>query len=90
MPGKRIQIAVVGGGAKAAALAAKAFALRKANVANIHITVFEKTEIGAHWTGKNGYTDGEQRLCTPAERDLGYPYFSNYHTGFAARVPAGI
>jgi mycobactin lysine-N-oxygenase len=86
MPGKRIQIAVIGGGAKAAALAAKAFALRKTNVANIHITVFEKTEIGAHWSGKNGYTDGEQRLCTPAERDLGYPYFSNYHTGFQEGV----
>jgi mycobactin lysine-N-oxygenase len=32
--------------------------------------------VGAHWTGKSGYTDGIQRLCTPAERDVGFPYAS--------------
>ena len=34
--------------------------------------------IGANWTGKSGYTDGVQRLCTPAERDVGFPYRSSY------------
>ena len=55
----RVEIAVIGGGAKAAALAAKAFALRRARIADIHVTVFEQSEIGAHWSGKRGYTDGE-------------------------------
>ena len=72
---KRKDIAVIGGGAKAAAIAAKAAALRQASVGNdVYVTVFEKEEIGAHWTGTGGYTDGIQRLCTPAARDVGYPY----------------
>ena len=29
---------------------------------------------GAAWSGAHGYTDGRQRLCTPAERDVGFPY----------------
>ena len=74
----RVEIAVIGGGAKAAALAAKAFALRRARIADVHVTVFEQSEIGAHWNGKRGYTDGKQRLCTPAERDVGFPYSSMY------------
>lgn len=68
------RIAVIGGGAKAAALAVKAFALRQAGIADISVTIFEKSAIGSNWTGKGGYTDGLQRLCTPAERDLGFPY----------------
>jgi mycobactin lysine-N-oxygenase len=67
-------IAVIGGGAKAAALAVKAFALRGAGIADIDLTIFEKRQIGSNWNGKGGYTDGLQRLCTPAERDLGFPY----------------
>jgi mycobactin lysine-N-oxygenase len=67
-------IAVIGGGAKAAALAAKAYALRQEGVADIGVTIFEQDVIGANWNGRAGYTDGAQRLCTPAERDLGFPY----------------
>ncbi|WP_457330773.1 SidA/IucD/PvdA family monooxygenase [Rhizobacter sp. P5_C2] len=74
---QRKEIAVIGGGAKAAALAAKAFALRQARKGDeINVTIFERQEVGAHWTGKSGYTDGIQRLCTPAERDVGFPYAS--------------
>ena len=76
--GRRLVIAVIGAGAKAAALAAKAFVLRQQKLADIHVTIFENKEIGAHWSGKNGYTDGKQRLCTPGERDLGFPYSSMY------------
>lgn len=71
------QVAVVGGGAKAAALAAKAHALREVHKGEeVQVTVFEKLEIGAHWSGRGGYTDGLQKLCTPAERDVGFPYAS--------------
>lgn len=78
MTSSRVDIAVIGGGAKAAALTAKACALRRASIADIHVTVFEQSAIGAHWSGKGGYTDGKQRLCTPAERDIGFPYTSMF------------
>ncbi len=69
-------IAVIGGGAKAAALAAKAYARRHTRIGDVHVTIFEKHRIAAHWTGKFGYTDGKQLLCTPAERNVGFPYSS--------------
>lgn len=70
-------IAVIGAGPKAAAIAAKAYCLQQVGK-EISVTVFERSEIGAHWSGRNGYTDGDQRLCTPAERDLGFPYLKTF------------
>lgn len=72
------KIAVIGGGAKAAALAAKAYALNKVAKADIQVTIFEKVKVGAHWDGNHGYTDGMQQLCTPAERDVGFPYTNSF------------
>jgi mycobactin lysine-N-oxygenase len=66
-------IAIIGAGPKAAAIAAKAHVLN-AFGAGIRVTIFEKHELGANWTGNHGYTDGQARLCTPAEHDLGFPY----------------
>jgi len=77
-PENRIELAVVGGGPKAAAVAAKAALMRELNIAQIHVTIFEPHSIGANWRGEGGYTDGVQRLCTPAERDVGYPYDSMF------------
>lgn len=71
---RKSKIAVIGGGPKAAAIAAKAHALCQTNIANVEVTIFEQYSIGANWSGKHGYTDGVQRLCTPAVRDIGYPY----------------
>jgi mycobactin lysine-N-oxygenase len=67
------RIAVVGGGPKAAAICAKVDCLRQTGV-RIEVTIFEKRAWGAAWSGAHGYTDGRQRLCTPAERDVGFPY----------------
>ncbi len=67
------KIAIVGGGPKAAAICAKVDCLRRAGV-RIDVSVFEKSAWGAAWSGAFGYTDGRQRLCTPAERDVGFPY----------------
>ncbi|MFD1558826.1 SidA/IucD/PvdA family monooxygenase [Paraburkholderia silviterrae] len=76
---RRVQIAVIGGGPKAAAIAAKAKVLRDLGIANVRVTIFEAEHIGAYWSGRDtGYTDGEQRLCTIAERDVGYPYKSMF------------
>ena len=68
------RIAVIGGGAKAAAVCAKAACLRELFNLPLEVTVFEQTRLGAAWSGGHGYTDGRQQLCTPAERDAGYPY----------------
>lgn len=81
----RQEVAIIGGGAKAAAIAAKAAALRAERIADVHVTIFERQAIGAHWDGAHGYTDGEQPLCTPAERDLGFPYD---HASFGEKVAA--
>ncbi|RTL31969.1 MAG: hydroxylase [Burkholderiales bacterium] len=72
-----IKIAVIGAGAKAAAIAAKAAVLKQTEGTEVHVTIFEPHSVGANWSGKHGYTDGVQRLCTPALRDVGYPYRSN-------------
>lgn len=73
-----VHIAVIGGGPKAAALAAKAAAIRAATFADITVTIFERDAIGAHWTGRSGYTDGIQDLCTAASRDVAFPDNSVY------------
>jgi len=74
LPTKRI--AVIGGGPKAVALAVKAKVLADLGIQRTEVVIFEKQTIGAAWTGDIGYSDGEQRLCTLAERDLGFPYNS--------------
>jgi mycobactin lysine-N-oxygenase len=76
-PANPVQIAVIGGGPKAAALSAKASVLSSSGKP-IKVTIFEPLEIGAYWSGRGGYTNGEQRLCTIAERDVGYPYNSMF------------
>lgn len=85
MPAQRIGI--VGGGAKAAALCAKIACLRDLFELPVAVTVFERATLGAHWGGQHGYTDGRQRLCTPAERDLGFPYDRD---SFGAEVAAAM
>ncbi|WP_157215350.1 SidA/IucD/PvdA family monooxygenase [Flavisphingomonas formosensis] len=72
MSGKHI--AIVGAGPKAAAIAAKADILNRVQKPQLQVTIFEQSAVAANWSGRYGYTDGEARLCTPAERDLGFPY----------------
>jgi mycobactin lysine-N-oxygenase len=68
-------IAVIGAGAKAAAIAAKIDVLaRHSRYPVPGITIYERSAVGAAWVGGNGYTDGLQPLCTLGERDLGFPY----------------
>jgi mycobactin lysine-N-oxygenase len=75
-----INIAVIGAGPKAAAIAAKAEVLNRIANIGFNITIFEKGRIGNNWTGPSAYTDGEQLLCTPAERDVGFPYDTSIHS----------
>ena len=79
------RVAVIGGGPKAAALCAKAHCIN-AFGGQIQLRVFEKDAWGAAWAGRYGYTDGEQRLCTPAERDVGFPYGEGLLHGEGVRL----
>jgi mycobactin lysine-N-oxygenase len=70
-----VRIAVIGAGPKAAAIAARASIERELpGGLSFEVTIFEREEVCAHWRGTGGYTDGEQPLCTPSERDVGFPY----------------
>lgn len=86
MANKDIHIAIIGGGPKAVAIAAKAASLSVLYSPAVKVTIFERTEIGAHWTGTHGYTTGDVELCTLAERDLGFPY----HSTFGPRCSADL
>ncbi len=84
MPEQRL--AIIGGGPKAAAIAAKAACLRELADLPLEVVIFERHEIGAAWLGNHGYTDGQQRLCTPAERDIGFPYDSQLAEGLGSEL----
>ncbi|MGW7793821.1 lysine 6-monooxygenase, partial [Streptomyces tricolor] len=81
VPAPRARVAVLGAGPKAAALAAKTHVLNELGLADVELSVFERDEIGAHWTGRAGWTSGSERLGTRAEKDVGFPYRSTYRFG---------
>ncbi|MDB5059524.1 MAG: MbtG protein [Chloroflexi bacterium] len=68
-------MAVIGAGPKAIAIAAKVDALRRSGLQVPNLIVIEKQGVAAHWTGAYGYTNGTQTLGTPAEKDVGFPYY---------------
>ncbi len=74
---KESDILVVGAGAKAAALAAKVHTINTLGLAEISMTVIEKTERAASWKGRNGMTSGEEPLAIPPIKDVGFPYQSS-------------
>lgn len=70
------KLAIIGAGPKGAAIVAKAAALQTTGYRHPppQIDLYDDEAVGAAWRGTIGYTDGEQPLCTLAERDLGFPY----------------
>jgi mycobactin lysine-N-oxygenase len=73
-----MRLLVIGCGPKALAIYAKAKGLEQAGFNVPDITIIEKFEIGANWCGSHGFTDGAQPLGTPPEKDIGFPYNSEY------------
>jgi len=69
-------LAIVGAGAKAVAVAAKAAALRDMGVPTPDIVAVERTAVAANWQACGGWTDGQHRLGTSPEKDVGFPYRS--------------
>ncbi len=69
-------LAILGAGAKAVAVAAKASALRDMGVEAPDVIAVERTGVGANWQASGGWTDGAHRLGTSPEKDVGFPYRS--------------
>ena len=67
---------IIGAGPKAVAIAAKAAVLQSLGYTVLDVTIVEKHEIGAHWVGRFGYTDGRLLLATAPYKDMGFPYDS--------------
>jgi outer membrane protein assembly factor BamB/lysine/ornithine N-monooxygenase len=68
---------IVGAGAKAAAIAAKVDAMNGLGMAELTVTIVEKTRPAASWLGLNGMTSGEEPLAVPPIKDVGFPYRSS-------------
>ncbi len=73
----KIDLLVVGAGAKATALAAKIHALNTIGAGPFALTIVEATELAASWSGRNGMTSGEEPLAIPPIKDVGFPYQSH-------------
>lgn len=73
-------LAVLGAGAKAVAVAAKAYVLREMgpDIQDVpDVIAVERTGVGANWQASGGWTDGAHRLGTSPEKDVGFPYRSS-------------
>lgn len=70
-------LVVLGAGAKAVAVAAKASVLREMGVDTPDVIAVERIGVAANWQASGGWTDGEHRLGTSPEKDVGFPYRSS-------------
>ncbi len=67
---------VLGAGPKAVAIAAKRHVLAKLGYPVPHVQIVDRQGVASHWSGKAGFTDGNQLLGTRPEKDIGFPYLS--------------
>jgi mycobactin lysine-N-oxygenase len=67
---------VLGAGPKAVAIAAKRHMLAKLGYPAPNVRIVDRQGVASHWSGKAGYTDGNQFLGTRPEKDMGFPYLS--------------
>jgi mycobactin lysine-N-oxygenase len=74
-------LAIIGAGAKAVAVAAKAAVLREMGVEVPDVVAIESSSVAANWRAGGGWTDGRQRLGTSPEKDVGFPYRSTFVPG---------
>lgn len=69
------RLAVIGAGPKAAAIVARLTALRELGETGLpEVVVYEADHIGSAWSGRAGFSNGFLSLCTPGEKDVGFPY----------------
>ncbi|MGY1866376.1 MULTISPECIES: SidA/IucD/PvdA family monooxygenase [Nocardia] len=74
-------LVVVGAGPKALAVAAKAHVLRELGLPAPRVVVVEAHAVGGNWLPSGGWTDGQHRLGTSPEKDIGFPYHSTWARG---------
>jgi mycobactin lysine-N-oxygenase len=74
-------LAIIGAGAKAVAVAAKAAVLREMGLEVPDVVAVERSDVAANWRAGGGWTDGRQRLGTSPEKDVGFPYRSTLVAG---------
>jgi mycobactin lysine-N-oxygenase len=79
-------LAIIGAGAKAVAVAAKAAVLREMGVEVADVVAIERSGVAANWQAGGGWTDGRQRLGTSPEKDVGFPYRSTLLPGRSAEL----
>lgn len=72
---------VVGAGPKALAVAAKSHVLRQLGLPAPRVIVVEPHAVGGNWLPSGGWTDGQHRLGTSPEKDVGFPYHSTWARG---------
>ncbi|RMI28376.1 SidA/IucD/PvdA family monooxygenase [Nocardia stercoris] len=75
------ELLAIGAGPKALAVAAKAHVLRHLGIPAPHVTIVESDTVGGNWLPSGGWTDGQHRLGTSPEKDLGFPYHSTWARG---------
>lgn len=73
-------LALIGGGPKSLAIAAKNKVLGDMGFAVPKIILFEKEQIGFNWSQNSGLTSGDLPLGTSPMKDVGFPYYS-FHWG---------
>lgn len=83
--GRSVDLAVLGGGPKAVALAAKAHVLNELGYGPLRVALVERREVAASWTGRHGFTNGAELLGTRPEKDVGFPYQSTDRFGASGR-----
>ncbi|MET8797032.1 SidA/IucD/PvdA family monooxygenase [Nocardia sp. NPDC004568] len=70
------RLLVLGAGPKAMAVAAKAHVLRQLGLPAPQVIVVEAHAVGGNWLPSGGWTNGQHRLGTSPEKDVGFPYHS--------------
>ncbi len=63
------------------AVAAKARVLRDLGMPAPQVIVVESHTVGGNWLPSGGWTDGQHRLGTSPEKDVGFPYHSTWARG---------
>ncbi|MGV9409236.1 SidA/IucD/PvdA family monooxygenase [Nocardia sp. NPDC003693] len=83
-------VLVVGAGPKALAVAAKSQVLRKLGLPAPRVVVVESHAVGGNWLPSGGWTDGQHRLGTSPEKDVGFPYHSTWARGRNREIDAAM
>lgn len=71
-------LAIIGGGPKALAIAAKFKVLKSFGFKTPKVIVFEKESVGYHWKASSAFTSGDLPLGTSPHKDITFPYATKF------------